>query len=211
MATRKQLKANQDNARKSTGPRSVEGKLMASKNSLKHGLLSRTIILPNENQDEFQELSYELGQSFQPIGRLEEELCAMMVTDIWRLRRVNNIEASILTRNIFLEKAKRAEDRADSFINSFLPSSESISNKGAHRKAQKEAEEATKKATSDATLIGAAFLHDANNDDGMLKLSRYGTAIKRNLFRTIQEFDQLQEKRTSIAAPDTIDIEMSPS
>ena len=135
----------------------------------------------------------------------------MMVDDIWRLRRVNRIEASILTRNIFLEKAKRAEDRAWSFINGFLPSPESISNKGAHRKARKEAEEATKKATSDATLIGAAFLHDANNDDGMLKLSRYETAIKRNLFRTIHEFDQLQEKRTSIAAPDTIDIEMSPS
>ena len=211
MATRKQLKANQDNARKSTGPRSVAGKFMASKNSLKHGLLSRTIILPNENQDEFQELSYELGQSFQPIGRLEEELLAMMVDDIWRLRRVSRIEASILTRNIFLEKAKRAEDRAWSFINGFLPSPESISNKGAHRKARKEAEEATKKATSDATLIGAAFLHDANNDDGMLKLSRYETAIKRNLFRTIQEFDQLQEKRESIPEPDTIDIEMSPS
>ena len=50
MATEKQLKANRANARKSTGPRSMEGKTMASKNSLKHGLLSQEIILQNEDE-----------------------------------------------------------------------------------------------------------------------------------------------------------------
>ena len=213
MATRKQLQANRENSRKSTGPRSMAGKSIASKNSLKHGLLSQTIILPDENPEEFQELSYELGQYFQPIGRLEEELLAMIVADIWRLRRVNRIEASLLTRNIFLEKAERARDRAWDFKISFLPSSEAVSNKRAYRKAQKEAEEATKNATSDSTLIGGAFLQDAEKYNGLQKLSRYETAIQRNLFQMLHQLGQLQARRSKTpgSVPNTLDIEMSRS
>jgi len=213
MATEKQLQANRANARKSTGPRSMDGKSMASKNSLKHGLLSKEILLQNEDPAEFQALSYQLCQYLEPIGRLEEELLNMIVADLWRLRRINRMEASILTINIFLEKAKRAEDRASSFENDFLPSFAGISNKREYDKAQKEAEEATKKATSDSTLIGGAFLQDATNYNGILKLSSYGTAIQRNLFRTLQQFDQLQGRRsrTPGSAPGTLDIEMSRS
>ena len=46
MATKAQIKANRENAKKSTGPRTEEGKQRVSLNALKHGLLARDAVLP---------------------------------------------------------------------------------------------------------------------------------------------------------------------
>lgn len=48
MATEKQIQANRNNAKKSTGPRTEKGKARVSQNALKHGLLARDAILPGE-------------------------------------------------------------------------------------------------------------------------------------------------------------------
>ncbi|HEX9841636.1 MAG TPA: hypothetical protein VGC20_02755 [bacterium] len=46
MASKKQIAANRRNAKKSTGPRPPEGKAASAQNAVKHGLLSRTPLLP---------------------------------------------------------------------------------------------------------------------------------------------------------------------
>ena len=51
MVTGKQLAANRRNALKSTGPRSAAGKDVASKNALKHGLLSSQPVMDDESQN----------------------------------------------------------------------------------------------------------------------------------------------------------------
>jgi len=58
MATQKQYLANQKNAQRSTGPRTSEGKALASKNAMKHGLLSQAIVYgdPNEFEQHYLEL-----------------------------------------------------------------------------------------------------------------------------------------------------------
>ena len=52
--------ANQLNSLKSTGPRTATGKAKASGNSLKHGLLSRNLIIPGENAADFAALLEQL-------------------------------------------------------------------------------------------------------------------------------------------------------
>jgi hypothetical protein len=49
MGSDKQIRANRRNARKSTGPKTPEGKSVVSHNALKHGLLSQQILLPDED------------------------------------------------------------------------------------------------------------------------------------------------------------------
>jgi hypothetical protein len=53
MATTAQILANQQNAQKSTGPRSPEGKAASAQNAAKHGLSSAFRVLQHEDQDEF--------------------------------------------------------------------------------------------------------------------------------------------------------------
>ena len=40
MATQKQIKANRQNAQKSTGPKTSDGKAVVSQNAVKHGLFA---------------------------------------------------------------------------------------------------------------------------------------------------------------------------
>lgn len=56
MTTDKQIKANQANAKKSTGATSNEGKAVIAGNAIKHGLFAKRLILPDENMDEYTRL-----------------------------------------------------------------------------------------------------------------------------------------------------------
>jgi hypothetical protein len=72
MATLKQIEANRRNALKSTGPKTPEGKAAVSMNALKHGLRARTIVLPNENIEEFHQLCDDLEAEWTPQSRTEQ-------------------------------------------------------------------------------------------------------------------------------------------
>ena len=56
MATPAQIAANLANSQKSTGPKSADGKARSSRNSFKHGLYSKHLVLPNEDPAELDQL-----------------------------------------------------------------------------------------------------------------------------------------------------------
>jgi len=93
MATEKQIAANRRNAKRSTGPRTPKGKAMASKNALKHGLLSREVLLDSEDPEELQDLQRCLRVDLQPLGALENLLVDQIAVSFWRLRRALAVEA----------------------------------------------------------------------------------------------------------------------
>ena len=74
MPTNAQIKANRNNAKKSTGPRTEEGKTRVSKNALKHGLLARDTVLPGEDSADFDSQLSALEADIQPANSLEFEL-----------------------------------------------------------------------------------------------------------------------------------------
>jgi len=84
----KQIAANQQNAQKSSGPRSVDGKAVSSRNATRHGLLSARLFLPDEKPQEFQLLFEELNATFSPTGVMEMMLVEKIAVAIWKQRRL---------------------------------------------------------------------------------------------------------------------------
>ena len=78
------------------GPRSAEGKAVASRNSIKTGAYSTQVVLPGESEEEFRELEQCFFEDFRPEGVTE----ALMVHDLtvisWKKRRLTKMEHAVL-------------------------------------------------------------------------------------------------------------------
>ncbi len=96
MTSRKQVIANQQNALKSTGPRTKAGKANVAQNSLKHGLFSKRVLLANESEQEFELLKSEFYEQFQPQGLLEHLFCERAFAAAWRLSRITQLESMLI-------------------------------------------------------------------------------------------------------------------
>ena len=91
----------QNSSHISTGPRTEAGKAISSLNSLKHGLTSRCVVLPGENQADFDRLHHHLLSDHAPVGALELELVAEIAACLWRLQRARRYESAILETSSF--------------------------------------------------------------------------------------------------------------
>jgi hypothetical protein len=220
MATRKQYLANQKNAQRSTGPRTLKGKALASKNAIKHGLLSKAMVLPDEDPSEFEQHYLGVQQCYQPANAMEEILVQIIAVEMWRLTRVYRVEASILSKVIFQERKRRAEDLGDNIVeiarerqglseddpNPDLSGPEARQ----YKKAQADYEQAESQEQGEVTMIGEAFMRNISPCDPFDRLSRYGTGIQRNWYRALHELERMQASRKGnlVPAPVGTDIEM---
>ena len=94
MTKTNKAESNLKNALKSTGPKSAAGKAASAQNSLRHGVLSSHLILPNEIREEFDALVAELQQEFIPQGLLEMSLVERIAIALWRQRRLVRAESA---------------------------------------------------------------------------------------------------------------------
>ncbi len=100
MLSERQLNANRRNAQLSTGPRTPEGRAAISQNALRHGLASKTAVLPTENPEEFRELRDSFFDEHQPSGPTETLLVEQMAMAAWRLRRLRALETGLFNVRI---------------------------------------------------------------------------------------------------------------
>ena len=94
MATKAQIAANRKNAKKSTGPKTPEGRAAVRLNGLKHGLTSQILVLPGESISDFEHLLDSLEAEHQPTTPTEVILVRQMAMASWRLNRILHMEAS---------------------------------------------------------------------------------------------------------------------
>jgi hypothetical protein len=95
MLTEKQLAANRDNARHSTGPRTEEGKQRSSLNARRHNLTGQVTAMTPEDRAAHDAFSAGIVKSIAPEGELELQLAQRIATDSWRLNRSSAIEDNI--------------------------------------------------------------------------------------------------------------------
>jgi len=93
-----------------TGPRTSAGKERSSLNALKHGLTSRRVVLPYEDQAEYDRLLKELLDESKPAGTLEFELVNDIAAALWRLRRVRGRECDLAEVALGLKTSKQARE-----------------------------------------------------------------------------------------------------
>jgi hypothetical protein len=96
MATPAQIAANRLNAKKSTGPRSAEGKDAVRFNALKHGADAVSPVIPGEDAAALDALSLSYRDQLQPVGPLEVFLVSTIVRADWAQRRFFRVEGELV-------------------------------------------------------------------------------------------------------------------
>jgi len=96
MSTAAQKRANRENAKRSTGPRTPKGKKRTSLNALKHGLCAKEPLIPGEKRAVYEDLYLEFESELKPCSRIEFELFEQIVDLTWRLKRCTRIETAII-------------------------------------------------------------------------------------------------------------------
>jgi len=93
-------KISRTNGAKSRGPVTLEGRAASARNSIRHGLRAKSIVLPTESEEEFQSLLDSYNDQFDPQTGVERELVEAMAAARWRLHRVCAIETMLLNNEM---------------------------------------------------------------------------------------------------------------
>jgi hypothetical protein len=93
--TESQLTARRENAQRSTGPRTQEGRKRSSLNAFRHGLTGQIIVHTPEDQEAFNKHCDGIREALDPVGALELELAQAIAEGRWRLNRASALENAI--------------------------------------------------------------------------------------------------------------------
>jgi hypothetical protein len=96
MATEKQILANQQNAKHSTGPRTEAGKRRSRRNAIRHGLTAETVIDILEDAAEYRAFERAIKSDYSPQTAIEGQLVSRLASLLWRLRRAVIVESGLL-------------------------------------------------------------------------------------------------------------------
>ena len=213
----KQIRANRQNALKSTGPKSPGGKAAARRNALTHGLLSTEMLLPGEDEAALVGLRGRLTEELRPVGELEDLLVERAIAAVWRLRRLGRVEAGIFAWERLEELAERAEREARGYEqppeDDFMKYVNiSLSNGEKHSEALSRAQQMRSEQGAETATLGRTFARDANGANAFSKLSRYETTIERGLYKALHELQRLQASRgagSGTPPPVAVDVDVS--
>ena len=179
MATIKQINANKKNALLSKGPKTNLGKLNSSKNSLKHGLTAKQLVI-GENLKEFEQYRDQMIEALKPVGILEEQVVFKIIDVGFRLRRIGKIEAGIYNQEILHHEA------------------DEYKNKIAEKIVFKE-EELVQSSDRCINLKGLAFARDCKYGSAILKLNTIEDKLMNKYYRQLDLLKMMQEERYDLA------------
>ena len=172
MASHKQLLANRLNAKKSTGPKTPEGKRRSSFNSIKHGLTCEKHVAIGENKREFELLKLRVLRDF-PVFDVKSEIYVRKIIQYeWSLRRYQLIETGIFSRESLDYNQSENITRKDYYLDSA-----ELTNQ--HQKVL----------VRQVELPSVAFLRDSNAGNAFLKINTIDGRLFSRLRVAIQEYE----------------------
>jgi hypothetical protein len=112
ISTDTRAEINRENSTHSTGPRTTEGKEIASRNSTKHGLTSTRVVLSYESQEEYDDLCASMISEYQPTEGQESRTVQQIAQNYWRLQRCARIETQMFENRLgVLKMAARIDPK----------------------------------------------------------------------------------------------------
>src|ERR1039457_3604690 len=118
MATPQQIAANRQNAQKSTGPRTPEGKAASSQNAFKSGLDADSQFCYGEQRADFYRLQVEYFTRFSPQSPEERFHVDTLIRNEWSLRRLFRAEAHLWEFNTTHSSRRDGAPLGEGFNNS---------------------------------------------------------------------------------------------
>ena len=214
MTTLDKIKSNRRNAMRSTGPKTKMGKAISSKNALRHGLLSRAALLPDEDPEAFADLQRGIEADLDPAGEIECRLVDRVTMAIWRLARAQRVEASVFAHRMADQRAHLAASDARSCESYVLTEVLAKPNREITDPERRESSLERAQAAGaerDGEVLGGAFIAAAESSNALSKLSRYEPAHERSLSRALHELQRLQAARAgqAVSLPAVLDIAIS--
>jgi hypothetical protein len=211
------MAANRGNAKKSTGPKTSDGRHNSAMNSLKHGLLSSETLLPTEDPAAWATFSEGIRRDLNPVGEIESELADCAASFLWRLRRARNMEAGILSWRFHEVSAQRAAKKAATNIRVVPNMMDEVQrptevlNQAEYELAVAEQREHELAQESEITTLGEAVVQDSREGDALSTLWRYQASLERGLHRVLHELQRLQAARQGkpVPLPLAVDVHIS--
>ena len=187
MATKAQIRANRRNAKKSTGPRTVKGKAVVSKNAVKYGMTARQTVICSENKADFNLYHDSMLAELIPDSPMQITLAERIISLSWRLKRIAKIQnqtidaltkdntcspldkltRSILSRHFEQSQSAPHDTNPDDLLSDELLSDHDL-------------------------MLGRMAIKDFSNSRVLDRLLMYERRLEHSLYKTILEFQRLQ-------------------
>jgi hypothetical protein len=81
------------------GPKTPEGKAISRFNAIKHGILSKEVLISGEEASILNDFGESINLELQPVGPVEEIIVDRIISSFWRLRRALEIEKNTMEWN----------------------------------------------------------------------------------------------------------------
>jgi hypothetical protein len=164
----KKIFANRENAKRSTGPRSVEGKSFSRRNALKHGLRA-------DNKAEFEEFNLAMIKELKPFDMISMQIVNRIIVVAWNLQRSDKIQSGIFAYEIQTYEADEYKSK--------LKEINCADFNGLEKKVPKQ-----------NLLLGLSFLRDSNSGDAMSKLGAYKNRLLNRFSKLREELNIYKEQ-----------------
>ncbi|HEX4168263.1 MAG TPA: hypothetical protein VHZ55_22590 [Bryobacteraceae bacterium] len=92
------------------GPRTEQGKRIASMNAVKTALTGRTVLLPSDDADAYRGHLAAYQREYSPVGLRESELVQSLADTQWRLSRIPGLESAIYAKGRYEFAEAHAEE-----------------------------------------------------------------------------------------------------
>ena len=198
MSTGKQIKANRQNAQKSTGPKTDEGKAAVSQNAVKHGIFAQSVI-KGENEADYEAFHDKMVAEFKPVGPMEILLAERIVSLWWRLERAERIQNQAI--DVMIERDEPSPLQKS--LQHWMPKDIGPDTRGA----------------GPELVLGRAIIKDYSDSRVLDRMMLYERRIENSMIKTMRELErrqlirqyQQQEAEQKLSAQEPNQSRLAPS